>query len=369
MRSIVRRTLTPPLSRKCNKALHSPTRRSSKAITLSEKTTSVAHLIVSSSFNTLYQKPPRRFNRLPSLENCIEQKRYASTISPDDISIEEDERHQKYNTGMRSEDNSYNQDTGIMDIIVLDTFSRARILNFVKRYQSNLPGGAGGKGSGDSSYFDISEIRSCESGDSDGALDDTVYHAKIRIPFPAEYGEVYGEGIASSPKDAELLASMHAEYIIDAYGFQIYTLSSMQRKHSDTAKKNGRWAPQPSEGLRDRHSVVLPPKLRRVVNKDETEGGKWAMVDPRPLLFQSDPYALLSPALVDPSALTRLRTYFASAGGASTVELSTTVEEIPAIRKGDPKLYEAKIALTPLGRELQMPAAEIKSRLVAMGKG
>ncbi|CAD2214882.1 hypothetical protein AGDE_12735 [Angomonas deanei] len=101
---------------------------------------------------------------------------------------------------------------------------------------------------------------------------------------------------------------MHAEYMIDFLGFHIYTLENMQRKHALSARKQGRHAPSPDDQQVARHSFQhFPLPLRRAA-KDETEGGRWQLLgEPQEYNFVSPPHALLSPCVVDPAAVTRIR--------------------------------------------------------------
>lgn len=198
------------------------------------------------------------------------------------------------------------------DIPAIDTFSRARVLNFLKRYASAA--------APEASLFEISELRS-----SSGA---THFHAKLKLPLPNANETFYGEGIAATAKEAEMLSSMHAEYIIDAIGYHIYTLPSMQRRHAETARKAGRWAPLPSDGLRDTQSVTIPLPLRRVVDLDETEGGRWQLLDTKTSYFITPQHTLLSPAVVDPNAIHRVRRFFQD--HKRSMEMSLAFLEIPA---------------------------------------
>ena len=236
------------------------------------------------------------------------------------------------------------------DAPTIDPFSRARVVNFVKRYNSKLQSThtsalSTNVANADDKLFEVVPIRHA---DAALGIEETIYHARVRLPFPqAEYGDIYGEGLGMSAKDAEVLAAMHAEYIIDALGFQIYTLGSMQKKHAEAARRAGRWAPMPEEGLRDLSTITsLPPRLRRIANRDESEGGKYTLVDPRPLPFASPSHTMLSPAIFDPSALVRLKNYFALQNASFDVALR--FEEVPPIDKADPLFYEASIALEPL---------------------
>ncbi|CAD2218547.1 hypothetical protein AGDE_08723 [Angomonas deanei] len=52
---------------------------------------------------------------------------------------------------------------------------------------------------------------------------------------------------------------MHAERIIDALGFQLFQLSSRQKKHVEEVRKSGRWAPNPEDPLKPPNTPSPPP--------------------------------------------------------------------------------------------------------------
>ncbi|KAH8613982.1 Double stranded RNA binding motifDEAD DEAH box helicase Helicase conserved C terminal domain [Trypanosoma vivax] len=177
----------------------------------------------------------------------------------------------------------------------VDAFSRARVVNFIKRFsQGTVASG--------SEVFKGREVRN-----SDGS---TLFHSCVRLPFRTETSEIWAHGLACNSKDAELLAAMHAEYIIDEFGYHIYTLPSMQRKHAEAARKAGRWAPMPDDIDRARSSVRIPPPLRRIVDSDETENGKWLLIDMQPNHYISPSHTLLSPCLLDTTSAHRIKALF-----------------------------------------------------------
>ena len=216
----------------------------------------------------------------------------SDSINPDDISFVPVEE-----IGAGTHSTRSASEKQFQDVSTIDTFSRARVLNFVKRYAS-----AAASPSPESSLFEITELRS--------SAGQTHFHAKLKIPLPTVSETLYGEGVAGTAKEAEILSSMHAEYIIDSLGFHIYTLPSMQRKHAENARKAGRWAPLPSDGTKDIHSVKLPLPLKRVLELDEAEGGKWQLVDTRTSYYLTPAHTLLSPAIVDPNSIHRIRKFF-----------------------------------------------------------
>lgn len=179
------------------------------------------------------------------------------------------------------------------DILKIDTFAKARVLNFIKRYRK-IEG---------ENCFDFEEI--IRDGDA------PLYNCRIRIPLPNHPSSAaVGQAVACNKKDAEMLAAMHAEQTIDAYGYQIYTLPSMQRKHAEAARLSGRWAPMPEDTTRAFEDIVLPRPFRRVLTTDETEAGAWLLVDTTVSQFRSHPYAITSPCILEPVSLHRIKAVF-----------------------------------------------------------
>ncbi|ESL11382.1 hypothetical protein TRSC58_00869 [Trypanosoma rangeli SC58] len=164
-------------------------------------------------------------------------------------------------------------------------------------------------------------------------------------PFQSHSGEVWAHGVSCSGKDAEMLAAMHAEYIIDEFGYHIYTLPSMQRKHAEAARKVGRWAPMPDDGDRAQTHVRIPLPLRRIVDRDETEGGKWLLIELRPNHYISPHHTLLSPCLFDTAAVLRIKSLFAE-HDLSFAQLCTSEAEKGSDKKG--QAYYIATLLLPM---------------------
>ena len=146
----------------------------------------------------------------------------AEIISLDDIEIE---------TAVETSGFSFE------DVTSVDTFARGRVLNFIKR-QRAARGEVGGA-TGD----DVFEV---EGHDVDGQ---GVQRCRVRLVLPSPHDAATAEGTADNAKDAEILAAMHAERIIDALGLPIYRLPSMQQKHAAAAREAGRWAPIPDDAM------------------------------------------------------------------------------------------------------------------------
>ncbi|RNC37188.1 putative RNA editing associated helicase 2, partial [Trypanosoma cruzi] len=165
---------------------------------------------------------------------------HAQEINPGEISLIEAVEESHASVGNASHgsgvfDGSHELPQHFFDAKHVDTFSRARVVNFIKRFSQ-------GAVTGSNDVFQVQEVKG-----NDGSQ---LYHCRVRLPFQSQTGEVWAHGMACNGKDAEMLAAMHAEYIIDEFGYHIYTLPSMQRKHAEAARKAGRWAPMPDDGDR-----------------------------------------------------------------------------------------------------------------------
>ncbi|CBZ35902.1 hypothetical protein, conserved [Leishmania donovani] len=129
--------------------------------------------------------------------------------------------------------------TSVETIDAIDSYAKAKVGNFVRRcLQPSASGADDAAPSSSAVGLEVRQVQGCGKA--------TQYHARWRLPLPAEFGERYGEGFAPTPKEAEAVAAMHAERVIDALGFQLFQLSSKQRKHAEAARAAGRWAPMPT---------------------------------------------------------------------------------------------------------------------------
>ena len=197
--------------------------------------------------------------------------------------------------GINAEENPYEE------ISSIDQFARAKVLNFVKRYVSSTETS--------DTLFEVRRVHTF-----DGSWQ---YHAKIRLPVPDSYGERTGEGLASTQKDAEAVAAMHAERVIDALGLNLFQLSSKQAKHAAAARDAGRWAPMPGEEPRPPQTVS--PRPLQLTGENEGTGVAFVDDDRR--------YSLVGPQAISPLRLTlastkhldirspaRIRQYFNNVG-------------------------------------------------------
>ncbi|KAF8277014.1 hypothetical protein TcBrA4_0124580 [Trypanosoma cruzi] len=71
----------------------------------------------------------------------------------------------------------------------------------------------------------------------------SICRCALNLPVPRRYGDRIALGEAVDPKDAENLAAMHAELILDTLGIPLYTDGILQRRHAELCMKNGRYAP------------------------------------------------------------------------------------------------------------------------------
>ncbi len=158
-------------------------------------------------------------------------------------------------------------------LLKLDPFARSKVLNFLKKHSSHPhPPTAAGKPifSAKTASVSADESRSEAAGspfivekiqfdsrktpdgdESDATGDENVeFRVTLRLPLPPQYGARVAEGLAGNVKDAELCAAMHAEHIIDALGFPLYSLQTSQRRHAEAARAAGRYAPMPDDAPR-----------------------------------------------------------------------------------------------------------------------
>ncbi|CCW59672.1 unnamed protein product [Phytomonas sp. EM1] len=207
----------------------------------------------------------------------------------------------------------------------LDPFAKAKILNFVQRMisLSSTSSNATVKSvanngllkSCDKSVYGP-EIREVQ-GHSGGKKQ---YHAMLRLPLPVEYGLRYGEGFASTERDAELVAAMHAERVLDALGFHVYQLSSKQSRHAEIARKAGRWAPMPGEGeggsSRPPPNTPSPPPLQYAIEdvsrsvSRQLQLDKVCFVNVTRGVFTPFRHTLASPYYYDFGSIKRIQSFF-----------------------------------------------------------
>lgn len=134
-----------------------------------------------------------------------------------------------------------------------DLFAVKRLQDFLERHGKN--------------------IDACLSATQQAVNEGMRWVAKVQLPIPVKMmakgcegpaircvaqGEGYSRG------DAICMCAMHAELLLDAMGVVLYDHPLLQRKHADTARTLGRWAPLHS-GMRPPAvlGITLPSPLRK----------------------------------------------------------------------------------------------------------
>lgn len=232
------------------------------------------------------------------------------------------------------------------DVTAVDSFSKAKVTNFFKRH-----GNAG------AIEFDTRSVR---------MGDVTHFHARLKLPLPDQYGERHGEGVAETERDAEMLALMHGERVIDTLGFQLYGLKSSQQRHCDAAKASGRWAPGPADTPKE-PTTKSPPPLR-MVSAAGSDGGASSTANDEinythavkpPPSFAPLALTLASPKIVDESSVKRVRRFLA--------QYNVRLEQ-SAVLKRLHQLGAEKIANSFIAT-IVLPLPQEFGRREAVGKG
>jgi hypothetical protein len=191
------------------------------------------------------------------------------------------------------------------DIPEVDSFSKAKVVNFLNRKGASK---------------DQVAVAVCEIRNSEGH---TQYRGTLEIDFQGDYGTRTVEGLGDTERDAELLTFMHAERCIDALGFQLYGLRGSQQRHAKAAAEKGRWAPGPGEPPKVASAVQLPPPLRctkyaaRGPSCGRGHEGSEAVFQPvgdAPAGFSPMPLTLASSSVLDKTSVHRVRQLVRSAG-------------------------------------------------------
>ncbi|KPA82409.1 putative mitochondrial hypothetical protein [Leptomonas pyrrhocoris] len=254
--------------------------------------------------------------------------------------------------------------SAFVDVEHVDPFARPRMLGFVRRHHiEDLSGDVGSNGS---------------NGSADAAfvteeLLGGAFHARLCLPVTPAGARFLGcdsddtpgakclwaHGVANTAKDAELLAAMHAERMADLLGYHLYSLPSKQRKHAEMARQAGRYASTPDDrssgpsAQERREQWPLP--LRRVLTDEETEGGKWQLVDTSAAAtrFLCPDHTLLSPCMLDPNSRVRIEARFGGApSGCPSFAQQLSVERVrtltaSSVAEGGSEFMVAQLALPP----------------------
>ncbi|KAF5225181.1 hypothetical protein C3747_13g173 [Trypanosoma cruzi] len=234
-------------------------------------------------------------------------------LLPDDV---DESRNNKSRTNVDGDDvedfpelEEYeaSKDAAAETITTIDTFARAKVANFAKR----MPHSAC-ETSSSASHL-LAEVREVQTAGDEEKL----FHARVRVPLPPEYGERWGEGLASTEKEAELVAAMHAERVIDAMGFPMFQLTSKQKRHAEAARNAGRWAPMPGDDPRP-PSTPSPPRLQLLREGATKEVERRLQIDKMEFsnvtagAFTSMKLTLASPFLLDYGSVYRIKQFFAA---------------------------------------------------------
>ena len=98
----------------------------------------------------------------------------------------------------------------------------------------------------------------------------SFFRVKLILPVPPQFGSRWGIGEAPTKQEANVLAHMHAELILDYLGLPLFDHEALQYKHAVSARKKKRWAPFP--GSRPRPVTSLTPPILR---KERSDSMKW----------------------------------------------------------------------------------------------
>jgi hypothetical protein len=129
------------------------------------------------------------------------------------------------------------------NVTTIDAFAKGKVVNFLRRM-----------GVKDVTIFHVVEEKEARAGleqQLQQKQQRIVFRARAKLTLPSPHDGMYvAEGVGETAKDAESLAAMHAQYIIDALGIQLFRLASPQIKHAEAARKAGRYAPLPNEPMK-----------------------------------------------------------------------------------------------------------------------
>ncbi|KPI84885.1 putative RNA editing associated helicase 2 [Leptomonas seymouri] len=302
-------------------------------------------------------------------------------ISPDEIALMDSELSGSADGGLRgatdadkaasfesllawSTTHSPSLPSTFVDVEQVDPFARPRVLSFVRRYRT------------DANRTEVSVSSSSATG-SEFVTEELptggVFHARLHLPvtpagahFIGYSGDgaqvaqgLWAHGVANTAKDAELLAAMHAERMADLLGYHLYSLPSKQRKHAEAARLAGRYASSPDDKCSgpsaQERRAQWPLPLRRVLTDEETEGGKWQLVDTSAAathLLCPD-HTLLSPCILDSNARVRIEAKFARApSGCPSFTQQLSIEKVrtltpSSVAEGGAEFMVAQLTLPP----------------------
>lgn len=251
-------------------------------------------------------------------------------------------------------------------VSALDPFAKAKVINFLARMFPSAVGVSSPAGS--------AEVRKIQGGDTNG---DHTFHARLCLPLPPEMGgERHAEGYAANAKDAEILASMHAERILDALGLPLFQVPSRQRRHAEAARAAGRHAPLPGDPPQD-PSVPTPPPLLYVPPGAVAQMERKLHLDAvvfQPVtsgVFTPLQHTLASPYFLDSGSPRRIRNFFA----AYNVNFERHVDVVALHKQKPDRSQQSKGRRSDVASEpplflarLQLPIAARFGSRICMGK-
>ncbi|ORC90227.1 uncharacterized protein TM35_000092770 [Trypanosoma theileri] len=215
----------------------------------------------------------------------------------------DDDHHYNYNSNDANGDERdparSHKDEAAETITAVDSFARAKVANFITHAVSSS--------SPSSSSSSSVEVRAVQTAGGEEAL----FHARLRLPLPAAYGERHGEGLAPDAKTAELVAAMHAVRVLDALGLPLFRLPERQRRHAAAAREAGRWAPMPGDAPRP-PDTPSPPRLLLLSPQQQQKGGGGGIGRDGPLGQWGKPMGNTNFTNVTAAAFTPMRLTLAS---------------------------------------------------------
>lgn len=108
-------------------------------------------------------------------------------------------------------------------------------------------------------FEDVFHTQQCSEEESRSG--NPLHECLGKLPVPARFGDRVAVGKAASAVDAEILASMHAELLLDTLGIAIFADPVKQMRHAKECAKSGRWAPRDHDSFQD-PKTASPPPLR-----------------------------------------------------------------------------------------------------------
>ena len=153
------------------------------------------------------------------------------------------------------------------DVTTIDPFAKGKLTNYIRRHNES---------SSSQRPVRLPALFTVVEESTPGGQ--VCYRCTVNVPLPHPHRVYTAEGLAENDKDAEHLAAMHGERIIDALGVHLFRLPAMQTKHAETARRAGRYAPLPADPMKPEGTLV-PPPLRMVswsTSSNEPEHGSGA---------------------------------------------------------------------------------------------